>query len=141
MKRNLRLVLLVTVLALLLASIGIASAGAARSPFMGRWESIDEVDGSYQTMTVAGGPRGSHRMVLRDNGATVCGLVGGVPVYAAVARGTGTEAGNTLTGTWDVYCLARPSNFVGNFSFTFNYDAVSDTLVDPAFPLTVWTRR
>ncbi len=136
MRTRMRLVLAAALLAGMLA-IPAATAAAPPSPFTGSWTSVD-VDGSNQRLSIGGGP--SPRVLLYDDGATVCGLDGaGDPIYAARASGRATVGGTTLTVDIDLYCLASPTYFLDTFAgLTFDHDAGTDTLTD--FSGVVWSR-
>lgn len=128
--------------ALALAALLVVSniAAAARSPFVGAWESTD-IDGSYQRLVIGGGPGDEHTLVYYDYGATVCGVdpTTGEILYPALVRGGGEATGDLLSGEWDVWCLGRPPTFYGTFGFHLSYDAATDTLTDAAG--VIWTRK
>jgi hypothetical protein len=138
MKRTAGILLMAAVLALSLAYV--SQANADPDPLVGGWESID-IDGSSQDLKVGRGPGATYRMVLTDDGATICGLdpVTGDILYAAQARGFGTLSGSVISGSWDVFCFQTPHTYVGTFAFTFTYDAVANTLTDNLG--VVWTRH
>ena len=144
MKKNRKLVpILAAASSLLLAAMLVVGAAAAPDPFIGKWHSTD-VDDSYQTLTIGGGPGGTHHFRYRDFGATVCGLDGGGGwLYGASATGVLTASGATLSSapfTVPVYCLASPPTFFDNVVFTFTLDG--DTLVqsEPGDEDVVWYR-
>jgi hypothetical protein len=124
----------------LAAAFAVPAALAAPGPFNGAWESID-IDGSYQTMHIGGGPGDLHRFRYHDDGATVCGLdpVTGDILFAADAGGWLTASGDQLTGTLSLYCKTTPPSFNGDYNFVFTYDPGTDTLTDQTG--VVWTRR
>ena len=123
---------------IIVAVTAVGAFAAPPDPFVGRWESTD-IDGSYQVMTIGGGP---HRISYHDFGATVCGLdpVTGDFLYGATARGSGTVSGTDYSGAWDVWCLSHPTTLIfTGLGFQFTYNAASDTLTDLAG--VVWNRR
>lgn len=128
MRTLLRMALATALVAGMLA-LPLAATAAPPSPFTGSWTSVDPVDGSNQRMAIGGGP--APRVLLYDDGATVCGLdLGGVPLHAARATGRASVSGTTLTVDFDVYCLASPTSFWGVAPATFDYDAGTDTISD-----------
>lgn len=138
MYKDVRLIVITAALLLALA-LGNSNVFAASDPFIGSWESIDS-DGSYQILTIGGGPGASYHVRYYDYGATICGLgPGGEFLYAASAQGVITDSGSGLTGTLAVYCRSSPPTFWGNADFHFGYNAATDTLTD-GFGIT-WTRK
>ncbi len=133
-------ILIVAASVFLLSLLAVSLVSAAPNPFVGSWESTD-IDGSYQVLTVGGGPGASHRVRYYDYGASVCDdpPFSGALEFAASASGFLAESGNDLTGTLPVYCLTRPPAFWGNAAFHYVYDPSSDTLTD-SFGV-VWARR
>lgn len=128
MRTLLRMALATALVAGMLA-LPLAATAAPPSPFTGSWTSVDPVDGSNQRMAIGGGP--APRVLLYDDGATVCGLDElGEPVHAARVTGRGTVDGTTLSVDLDVYCLASPTYLLGSFAGVFEYDAGTDTLTD-----------
>ncbi len=127
----------IVVLVVGMLSVPLAVTAAPPSPFTGSWTSVD-VDGSNQRLTIGGGP--APRVLLRDDGATVCGLDDeGEPEFAARASGRAAIAGTTLTVDFDLYCLASPTYFLDTFpGITYDYDAGTDTLTDNIG--VVWSR-
>jgi hypothetical protein len=128
---------------MLLLALAMTSVGAAPNPFTGAWESTDFPDGSYQTISIGGGPGGSHHVHYKDFGASVCGPGPGgtTPFYAATAAGFLTESGNVLSGDLDVYCQYGPPAYHSTTFFTFTYDPLTDTLTDGFGYSVVWNRR
>jgi len=126
-------------LALLLAA-GVAAmavtggtAAAPRDPFLGTWWVIDTSDGSLEQATFGAG--GS--LFFRDDLASnpTCGGV------AAVAKDTGTVAGDTWTGTGTA--TLRCAGNVGEvrdqfFQFTLNPDGTLSSTA--TLPTEFWTR-
>ena len=140
MSRKIRVSSLASIIAILILAFTTIGAFAAppSDPFIGRWESTD-IDGSYQVMSIGGGP---HRISYHDFGATVCGLdpVTGDFLYGATARGSGMVSGNDYSGTWDVWCLSKPTTLIlTGLAFQFTYDPSTDTLTDLLG--VVWHRR
>jgi predicted amidohydrolase YtcJ len=117
-----------------------ATAGKPEPPpHVGQWESFDSLDGSYQTLSIAG--RRILRLVLRDSGATACGTDElGTPTHAAIARGTGRVAGDAVSTRLRVRCVGRPRPNIGAVASVFTYDPATDTLTDSFDPATTWTR-
>ena len=139
MKRQKQLTSYAVVIATVVALLSISIASAAPSPFMGFWRSVD-IDGSNQTLLITPGPGSSYRLFLFDRGASVCGLdPSGNPLYAATARGRGTVSGMTLAGSFNVWCLSRPTTFWGSSGFVFTYNPGSDTLTDTVG--VIWNRH
>ena len=134
MKRSLVLISVV----LLISATTVTSVLAARDPFIGAWESTD-LDGSYQTLTIGGGPDNTYHVRYYDFGATVCGLdETGDFLYAASARGVLTGSDGSITGTLHVNCMTHPPTFWGDAYITYVYDADTDTIFDGAV---FWTRK
>jgi hypothetical protein len=118
--------MLLALVALVLAAG--SSLAAPPDPFKGKWQSVD-TDGSNQVLALGGGGA-TRNVTLRDDFASVCG--GGV----AIVRGTGTVAGDSLSGTFAVRCANGTA--VPDAAITWEYDSVADTLTD-SFGV-VWTR-
>jgi len=125
---------------LLMLAVGVSVVFAAPDPFVGGWESTDQ-DGSYQVLTIGGGPGNSYHVRYYDFGATICGLdpVTGDFLHAASAQGVLTDSGSGPEGTLPVYCRTSPPTFWGNANFNYMYDSITDTLVD-AHGI-VWSRK
>lgn len=140
MKRSRRFLIVVGVV-LLVSALMVTSVLAARDPFIGSWESIDNADGSYQVMHIGGGPGDSHRVSYRDFGASICDdpPFSGALEFAATARGSLSHSGNTLNGTLPVYCHTSPTELWGDAFFELTYNPGDDTLTD-GFGVT-WNRR
>ncbi len=135
MKRS----LVLTIVVLLIFALTVTSVLATRDPLIGPWESID-LDGSYQTLTIGGGPNNTYHIRYYDFGATVCGLDPHTnDLYAASARGLLTGSDGSITGTISVYCMTRPPTFWGDAYITYDYDASNDTIIDSGS--VVWNRR
>lgn len=135
MKRSLVLAIAV----ILISALTVTSVLAARDPFIGAWESTD-LDGSYQTLTIGGGPDNTYQVRYYDFGASVCGLDPHTnDLYAASARGLLTGTDGSITGTISVYCMTRPPTFWGDAYITYVYDASTDTIIDTGN--VVWSRR
>jgi len=135
MKRS----LVLTILVLLISALTATSVLAARDPFIGAWESTD-LDGSYQTLTIGGGPDNTYHVRYYDFGASVCGLDPHTnDLYAASARGLLTGSDGSIAGTISVYCMTRPPTFWGDTYFAYYYDASNDTIVGSGGD--VWNRR
>jgi hypothetical protein len=141
MKKFLRILSIAIALMLVLAAT-LPAAAAPPNPFTGAWESTDS-DGSYQLLTIGGGPAGTHHTRYYDFGASVCGLdpVTHQPIYAASATGTLTEAGNNqVSGSFQVICQARPPYPLPYLSqLAYTYQPATDTLID-IWGVT-WTRK
>ena len=140
MKKFLR-ILAITLPLLLISAAVVSTAAAAPNPFIGAWESID-TDGSYQTLTIGGGPGDTHFARYYDFGATVCGLDPDTNeiLYAASAMGFLTETGNDIHGSVQVYCQTAPPEPLPYLSqLAFTYQAETDTLID--IWGVVWSRR
>jgi hypothetical protein len=135
MKRS----LVLTIVVLLISALTVTSVLAARDPLIGAWESTD-FDGSYQTLTIGGGPDNTYHVRYYDFGATVCGLDPKTNnLYAASARGLLTGSDGSITGTISVYCMTHPPTFWGDAYITYDYDASNDTIIDSGS--VVWNRR
>ena len=135
MKRTIRV--LGIAVAVLLTLVRVSTALAARDPLVGSWQSTD-IDGSYQILTIGGGPGSSHYVRYYDFGATICDVTPGALEFAASASGVLTGSGDELAGTLPVYCQYRPPEYWGDHYFQFTYDASTDTLSDGSI---VWYRR
>lgn len=125
-------------LLLVLSLALVSTAGAAPDPFIGVWTAVD-LDGSNMQLMIGGGAGDSYHLFYYDDGASVCGTSGGVPIYPANAKGTGTAVGDVLTGSLAVKCLDKPAYFYGNSPYTFAYSIGSDTLTD-GYGI-VWSRK
>ena len=136
MKRS----LVLTIAVILISALTVTSVLAARDPFIGAWESPD-IDGSYQTVTIGGGPDNTYHVRYYDFGATACGLDPETNdfLYAASARGVLTGSEGSLEGTLPVYCMTHPPTFLINAYITYDYDASADTITDSGG--VVWYRR
>ena len=133
MKRS----LVLTIVVLLISTLTVTSVLAARDPLIGAWESTD-LDGSYQILTIGGGPGNTYHVRYYDFGASVCGLdEAGDFLYAASATGFLTGSGGTLEGKLPVYCMEHPPKFYDNYDFTIVY--VDGTITSPDG--VVWNRR
>ena len=123
---------LAVIWSLLISAVLIVSASAAPDPLKGSWHSTD-VDDSYQTLHIGGGPGNAYHVKYRDNGATVCGLDPdtGEILYAATANGFLELSSGALSGSLPLYCLAGP-RYLYNAAqpFAFTYQAGTDTLLD-----------
>lgn len=129
MKKSARLLILFISMIMIAATFA-TPAAAAKDQFKGVWVSTD-IDGSSQRLIIASGRPGTNNTYYLDNGATICGLApDGSFLYAASARGPLSRSGNVLSGNLPVYCHTHPRTFWGNFTFTYTYDASSDTLTD-----------
>ncbi len=140
MKKLLRTLSLAIPLLLMLAAT-VSTAAALPNPFVGVWESTD-TDGSYQILTIGGGPAGTHHARYYDFGATVCGLDPdtGDFLYAASAIGTLTEAGNDVHGSFQVYCQTHPPEALPYLSqLAYTYQPATDMLID--IWGVIWSRR
>jgi len=140
MKKFLRTFSIAIALMLVLAAT-IPAAAAPPNPFVDVWESTD-TDGSYQTLTIGGGPAGTHHARYYDFGATVCGLdpVTSEPIYAASAIGTLTEAGNDLHGSFQVVCQTHPPEPLPYLcQLAYTYLPGTDSLID--IWGVIWTRK
>ena len=134
MKRS----LVLTIVVLLISTLTVTSVLAARDPLKGTWESTD-LDGSYQTLTIGGGPDNTYHVRYYDFGATVCGLNPQTnDLYAASARGVLTGSDGSITGVLHVYCMKHPPTFWDDVYITYDYDASTDTIFDGAV---FWNRK
>lgn len=141
MQRSKRYAIVVFVL-MLVSALMVTSALAARDPFVGAWESIDIVDGSFQTMSIGGGPGDRHRVRFLDYGASICDdpPFSGALDYAASAQGWLNHSSDyVIAGDLQVYCLSRPAVLWGSANFTLTYDPLTDTITD-GFGV-IWSRR
>jgi hypothetical protein len=131
MKKHRKFVpLLASAASLLIAAVLVVGAAAAPDPFKGKWHSID-VDGSYQTLVIGGGPGSTYHVRYHDYGASVCGVDGtGAPLYAASAVGSLSASGTVLAGRLPVYCLASPRYLFEDPDTYFEFEYVAGTLVD-----------
>ncbi len=130
MKRGIRTSVAV-ICALVLAAVLVAGASAKKDPFIGKWHSTD-VDGSYQTLEIGGGPGNTYHFRYHDDAATLCGLgPGDVILYAATAKGILEADGNFLSGNRAIYCLENPPVFLGDFGIDLTYDPLTDTMTEP----------
>lgn len=110
---------------LLLAAVLVIGAAAAPDPFKGKWHSID-IDGSYQTLQIGGGPGSSYHVRYFDEGASVCAVD---MLTAASANGSLTATGDTLSGVIQLYCLFSPPEAYESGTY-FEYTLVGGNLVD-----------
>lgn len=117
--------LLGTAASLLMAAALVIGAAAAPDPFKGKWHSTD-IDGSYQTLQIGGGPGSSYHVRYFDDGATVCAED---MLTAASANGWLTVSEDTLSGVIQVYCLFSPPTPYEEGSY-FQYTLVAGNLVD-----------
>jgi len=117
--------LLATAASLLMAVALVIGAAAAPDPFKGKWHSTD-VDGSYQTLHIGGGPGSSYHVRYFDDGASVCAED---MLTAASANGWLTASGDTLSGVIQVYCLFSPPTPYESGS-DFEYRLVGGNLLD-----------
>lgn len=136
MKRS----LVLTIAVLLISALTVTSVLAARDPLKGAWESTD-LDGSYQTLTIGGGPDNTYHVRYYDFGATACGLDPETNdfLYAASATGFLIGLDGGLSGTIPVYCITHPPTFLADAYITYVYDASTDTIMDSGG--VVWSRR
>ena len=113
---------------MLLIAVTVPVAGAASSPILGSWTSIDPVDGSTQHMLIRGG--GSHVQIeYVDEFATTC-VDEGAPTTEFTGVLAGSIAGNELVAEFkSAGCgpqLVLRAAY--NFSWIFEYDPNTDTL-------------
>jgi hypothetical protein len=135
MKRSIFL----TIVVLLLSVLTVTSVLAARDPLLGTWESTD-LDGSYQTLTVGGGPGDTYHVRYYDFGASVCSTDPHTSdLYAASANGLLTGSDGNIAGAIAVTCMTRPPTFWGDAYITIDYDASTDTIIGADG--VVWNRR
>ena len=125
---------------LLISALTFTSVLAARDPFLGAWVSTD-VDGSFQTLTIGGGPDNTYMVRYYDFGASGCGLDPETNeiLYTASAQGFLPSSGEILEGLMPVYCNTHPPTYINDLYFYFAYDASTDTITD--FSGIVWNRR
>jgi hypothetical protein len=118
-----RLVLVVIVVFLLVATAGSALATPPGAPFAGRWEGVDPVTGSHLRLRISP----SLKVTLFNDGDPRCGPIGG-PYYHSVSTGKEFPLGvERITGTLTVHCLGgstRPEDW----PYTLTYHPGSDTL-------------
>lgn len=103
---------------------------ASPNPFVGKWYSIDPVDGSQQWIAIGGG---NDRVPITafDKGATACTPAGTEELYPARIKGWGSLDGLTLSAVVEVWCQQGPrKGFLGNFTFVFQYDSATGTVID-----------
>jgi hypothetical protein len=106
------------------STIGVAPAHAG-SPFIGTWEATDIPDGSHMTLAVSGNaPHYGVRYV--DEGATICGG------SRAVGSGRGDQDGDLLFARVMLACTPGGSTFREHVEPVWEYDAGTDTLVEPS---------
>lgn len=131
MKRLLIVALAVSVAGTLGLLLGSESSSAqVESPFVGDWEAVDVVDGSFMRMTISD----DLHVRLVDDWASLACPSGG----AATATGEGTLLSEeTLEVDWTVRCHVDNSTTRGHFSF--DYVPAEDTLLDNLGD--VWSRR
>jgi len=137
------------VVCLLLISVLVLSiiVTAAKQPgFVGSWEAIDVVDGSYEKLVISGGRDGTHRVMVHDSGCSGCsGDISDLSI-SCTAKGTGTSVGNILTTNLTVRCMGCPSCGINGVVVwpTFTYDPNTDTLEDDigsdSIPGATWYR-
>lgn len=116
-------------LAIVVAVPGVASA-ATPEDVDGFWTSVDAVDGSNQILVITELPGGGFGSVLFDDDATVA--CGGGP---ALATGSGTLSGDTLTVTYQIRCFNGTDAPAASIDYEF--DSGAGTLNESSG--TVWT--
>jgi hypothetical protein len=100
------------------------SPAHAAGGFQGSWESIDTVDGSYQTLDIHG--RGPHLSVhYVDYAASVCGGA------RATVSGSGEQDQDVLFANATVTCNPGGNFIRHRIQLAWKYDAGTDTLSDP----------
>jgi hypothetical protein len=154
---------LVVLLALLVVAATTVSAAPKKAPWMGNWEAIDVdadgdgkpdinfdtdgdgedeyADGSYVTLVISGGPKGTYGFHYTDYGATCCGTTEDeVPLFVGKTSGAlSLTAEWVLEGDTSIECLAGPKYDADlEIHWRFEYDPETDTLFDG---LTLFQRR
>jgi hypothetical protein len=113
--------LLILILAMSVATWG----GPPRSPFTGRWTSIDNQDGSTQRLEVGTG--GRPMVAYEDSVATVCSQHGDPSVHW-LATGRAAAVGDRLVVAFVTGgCSAYQA---GPYRAWYDYDPATDTLRD-----------
>ena len=120
--------------AMLLAIIISSVAGAATSPFSGRWASTDPSDGSSQVLLVSAGS--APTVTFQDYFATSC-VNHGSPATQWTSAGRGEIDGDTLYVSF--HKSGCGSFSIGQYDDFFWYDAGNDTLTN-SFGI-VWQRN
>lgn len=115
--------------AMILAAPAVAAA-ATPGDVDGFWTSVDAADGSNQIHIITELPGGGFGSVLFDDDATVA--CGGGP---AIATGSGSLSGDTLTVTHRIRCLNGAD--APDASIDYVYDPDTGTLNESSG--TVWT--
>lgn len=100
---------------------------------IGNWEGRDGSDGSYHTMSIRRTLAGSYRIVLVDEGASVCN--GG----SGRATIEGKPRGNYLSAMMEFACDADPGRPLGLTRIGLTYNALNSTVIDSWGDK--WTRR
>lgn len=122
--RALQRTIVMTAAACAASTIGVAPAHAAPG-FAGSWEATDIPDGSHMTLSISGhAPHYGVRYV--DEGATVCGG------SRAVGTGRGEQDGDLLFARIMLACTPGGSTFRDHVEPVWEYDAGTDTLVEPS---------
>jgi hypothetical protein len=105
---------------------------------VGRWESIDEADNSYQTLEITDLGGGRFRVVYRDQGASACGTNdAGEPLFEASIEWEAKTSDNELTGSAAVVCATDPPSELGTYEVGMEYRPGDDALLSEGV---VWTR-
>ena len=120
--------------AVLLAATISSIAGAATSPFAGRWTSTDPDDGSAQALLVSAGSAPS--VTFQDYLASTCENHGS-PATQWTSAGRGEIDGDTLYVSF--HKSGCGSFSIGQYSDWYVYDPGDDTLTD-SFGI-VWQRN
>ena len=133
-----RLLVLSTVI-LLISTITFTSVLAAQDPFVGAWTSTDH-DGSFQTLVIGNGPDDTYHVRYYDFGASSCGINPNTgELYTASYQGFLTGEDGSLMGEVPVYCITHPPKLLGSYYISYEYDDVTDTIIDSGG--VEWTRR
>lgn len=128
----------ISILAVGLIAAKLPQAAAAKSPFVGAWESTD-IDGSHQQVNIGGNGSKFH-VVYQDKAASLCGVDPdtGEILYRAQFQAKASAVGDVLTTELATfYCMASPPFVLFEGSLEFTYDSGTDTLTN----WVVWTRK
>ena len=106
-----------------------AAVAVSASDFVGFWRATDGEDGSNLTMLIRGRRGDRLRILLFDDGATICGVDNeGNPLYPAIYRGRGEAVGDVLDARGRTLCLSRPADLLPAFDATLTYNSGPGTI-------------
>jgi hypothetical protein len=120
MKKRFKAGLSITFAIILVAVMTISVSARRVSPWVGRWQTTDIVDGSTNTLTISFlSSASSYNLNWQETYFTICS---GDP---GVGLGTGTEDQIGLHTNINFYCKGAPT---GTFNINFTWDSSTDTI-------------